>query len=214
MPELVEHQAIVENFESIITGAEEWIIVASPVLSFRKELFVKLAEAATRGIRLTIVTGSEPDPVAAQLLSVLRNTSVHCIDGFNARIIYNEKVMLITSMSLEDLHAGRTLDYGLLVKKTEEGEVFVKTDLWIKLMIDISATFMFEPGSAEYSLKTEKRYQGFCVYCGIPVSFNSSKPFCGMCSGKARDGDSGTRCHSCGTTFNREQAEILCDSCK
>lgn len=214
MPEALESAIIANEIENIITMSGEYILFVSPGIHLTEPVFIKLAEASVRGVRITILSGTVPDPAATRLLSVIKNLALICVENLNARCYFNESRLIITSMGLDDMVNSSAVNTGIMLK--------ADSDLYNSIRREFEAVsgsgikIILEPGSDEHKISSDATYRGFCIGCGMPVTFNPARPYCNMCrntfSSDSHD-TPGNYCHSCGCESPVTITQNICIKC-
>lgn len=217
MPQLIESHEIAAEIELIISQAGHDILIASPVIHLTESLFIKLAEASVRGVKIKILCGTVPDPAATRLLSVLKNLALICAENMNARCYFNESRVLITSMGLDDMLNTMAVNTGFLLTADNDNELYGTIRRVIETVSGNGIQILLEPGSDEHKITSDAIYRGFCVGCGMPVTFNPARPYCNMCrnifASDAHD-TPGNFCHSCGCESPVTITQTLCIKCR
>ena len=217
MPQFIQPDDIIPQMELLIDQTRETVWFVSPDIHLTEPVFVKLGGASARGVKINIFIGTEPDPLAAQLLSVIQNVELYCLENLNARCYLNEENMLITSMSLGDMQGPVKHDIAILINSTIDSELNNTIRADIDSMVISYVGIGLIPGSGDHTLKADAMYQGFCISCGMPVSYNTENPFCQMCGRSVRTANedfNGFYCHSCGTEFSVNTPVPLCAECE
>lgn len=222
MPEFIMSDNISLNIKKIITGAREKLCIVLPVLSMNMELYELLRESSVKNISISVLYGrSELDPREAEALVELKNLRLHYLPVINSRCYYNENLMLFTSMNIHEFTGTGMLDMGILISCNSDHELYVKASEEISVMIDTAEKIRrdVEEELARFR-ETGQRpyvYQGFCILCNMPVSFNREQPYCRECSqksGKPLPPDTaGLYCHSCGKKSEVTVSAPLCAVC-
>lgn len=216
MPETVESGNIVNEIEQVISRARQFMVIASPVINLTENMFIKLAGASALGVKINFLTGTVPDPAVTRLLSVLKNLTLTYVENMNARCYLNESLLLVTSMSLDDMSVISSTDIAVLFTVNKDKEIYDSVIRSIEEVKLKGIKIMFEPGSDEQIISTDKTYRGFCVLCRMPVTFNPVKPYCGACRKVYESGEStcGNFCHSCGADYAAALENNLCNKCR
>lgn len=216
MPQFIEPDEIITRILLLVEQAQHEFWLVSPDIHLTEPVFIRLAGASARGVKLNILMGTEPDPVTAQLLSVLQNTGLSCMGNLNVRCYFNEENIVVTSMSLGDMQGPANHDIALFISTRYDTELYNAIRSYIDSLFLCSVGIGLIPGSPDHTLKAEGKYRGFCIDCAMPVSYNMERPFCPAC-GKPDVGTGknyrGNYCHSCGKQYAVTVSFPLCDEC-
>lgn len=217
MPQIVEPGEIKDTIENIVARALRDILIVSPVIQLTESMFIKIAEASVRSVKISILCATMPDPAAAKLLSVIKNLRLNVSENINAKCYFNESSALITSMGLDDMINTMAINTGIMISTTDDNGLYNSLLKCFQKQFNSSLRVLLDPCSDEQKIVSETTYRGFCISCGMPVTFNQSRPYCNMCR---KDFESGADdipadfCHSCGKKHAVSLKENLCFICR
>jgi len=223
MSEFITSGNIAFQIKKIITEARENIYIVVPALAMTRELYELLKDASERNINISFLYGNnELDPSEIATLAELKNFKLHCIPDINSRCYYNETVMLITSMNIYEFSDNNRFDMGVLIYRDSDRELYTKASNEISSMIEMAQKIMkdFEEELARLRESGQKPYvyQGFCIRCAMPITFNIEQPYCRACSVKSEpcsESEAGEfYCHSCGRKAEVTGRSPLCTECR
>lgn len=216
MPELIASPQIPGTIELITEQAGSVIYIVSPEIHLTETLFMNLAQASSRGVSIHILCGTVPEPAAARLLSVLKNVTLGCVDNMNSRCYFNEQLMAVTSMELENTVNSSAMNTGILISKINDSHLYNSILKEIDAALLGSVKLRFSADGGETLEVPDAVYRGFCIGCGMPVTFNPERPFCNMCRHNytsAGNNERGGFCHSCGCPCDVTLSQSLCRKC-
>jgi hypothetical protein len=128
MAKFLTTTAITSELENIIKNATKKVVLLSPYVQINKILFERLQEASERGIEITLIYGKEDlKSTEKKQIEVIKNLKLYFYKNLHAKCYLNEKEIIITSMNLYEFSERNNREMGVLIKKTEDKELFEET---------------------------------------------------------------------------------------
>jgi len=201
------------TIETIITEAEERLVLMSPYWKWPDELHTRVKQADRRGVQITVVFGKK-DLARDQLdrMAELKNSELLYCEALHAKCYANEKLLVVSSLNLYESSQGSNREMSVSLEKGEEAfaaamrEVLSIVDASKKITPVSQQPFRIGSAPAGRVADSAERKQvaadGYCIRCRCPLEFNLRKPFCYQCWDEWAAGDAPTHrrdyCHACG----------------
>lgn len=219
MAELLDSAKSSYRIEEIIKNSEEKLALLTPVFRLSEKLFGLLKEASERGVRITVIfCTDELEPVEKILISELSHIEICHSPELNARCYFNEREMIITSMSLHDIQERKNGDISMLISRSSDSSLYDNAAEFFESIHNSSVKLVTDTAETDKKpSQTAAAYHGFCIRCAMPISFNIKKPYCRQCM---NDRNSETDvaaeekyCHSCARKTSVRIEFPLCKEC-
>ena len=205
------------QIEDIINSAKNRLVLISPFLQLSETLFQTLKGADRRKVKITLVHGKrELKPEERSQLKQLDNLSLRFLENLHAKCFFNEEHMVITSMNLYDFSEQNNREMGVLLSTKDDGDVFRDAVKEAKLIVE-SSTIDNLGKHKEVSYHPRTKQKGYCIRCGIPISYDLNRPLCPDCFSEwvvwQNPYYEEHCCHTCGKPAPTSRAKPLCFSC-
>ncbi len=214
MPELLDSKETSDLIEKIITSADETVYLIFPVFRFSHKIYEFLKNTSNRGTGIIIVFRTdELTPVEKIHIAELHNIEVYCSSELNACCYFNESEMLFSSMNINDIHERKSGDINLYFDKINDEKIY--NEIKVKCQALIESSVQLVPGNNEKSGNSNdpEIYHGFCIRCGMPVTFNLNRPYCRQCLADYKNIKTENYCHLCAEKMPVSAENPLCDRC-
>lgn len=111
--------------DRLLSEANNEIVLFCPVLKLQESIILRLQQADQRNVRITLLFGKERGQTKGMRWHKdLKNLRILYHDKLNTCIYRNEKELILTSLGLENVNAGITLDLGVLITKMRDRKAF------------------------------------------------------------------------------------------
>lgn len=125
MAEFLTTRGISHHIEDLIIKCKTKLVLVSPYLKLSQLFYQRLKDAATRGVRITIVYGKkELKPEEEGRLAELQNIQVYYFKDLHAKCYFNETKMVITSMNMYEFSEINNREMGVLIDRATDKKLF------------------------------------------------------------------------------------------
>ena len=180
---------IIGNILPIFDEAQERIVVVSPWIKLWDRAKLALQKANERDVKIRFIVRKEAKLATNEDIAwLLRNKVEVCqAKRLHAKIYFNEKTVLLSSMNLHQTSALIALDFGITLQAAPD-QKFVRE--YVDKDIMALAT------------KWGQTRRGHCIRCPKSIELDIGKPYCKSCYDERKpDQERGRQenfCHSCG----------------
>lgn len=233
MAEFYSTKGISHRIDEIIANSNSKVILMSPYLKISQFNLDRIKEASNRGVDITIIYGKdELKKEERESLSTIEKLNLYFFKNLHAKCYFNEKEMIITSMNLYDYSEMNNREMGVSLKKSEDKDAFEKAYKEAKAIKDGSEHKKLknsrQSGQTKKSInnksnskdrynKKYKKHEGYCIRCGMELSFNPGQPLCRDCydswSWYGNIDYPEKYCHMCGKHEETTMEKPLCYNC-
>lgn len=231
MAELLTTSGVTFNLERIIKEASEKLVLVSPYLKINERLRQMLEDQDRFKIDIRVVYGkNELQPAENNWLRSMASIRTSYCKNLHAKCFLNESEALITSMNLYEFSQVNNEEMGILVKRSDDPDLYAKIYEEASRLIRTSDELRVEvkvvkPDPPEKkktppkrtASKTKKTQPAYCIRCATTIPFSMDRPLC------EKDYKSWARyedpeyqeeyCHSCGKERDTSYAKPVCLSC-
>jgi hypothetical protein len=128
MAKFLTTAAVILGVENIIENANKKLVLISPFVQISKILLERLQQASQRGVEIILIYGKgELKTTEKKQFETIENLTLYFYENLHAKCYFNEKEMVITSMNLYEFSEKHNREMGVLIKKTEDKELFEDT---------------------------------------------------------------------------------------
>ncbi len=216
------------TIETIITEAEERLVLMSPYWKWPYELHTRVKQADRRGVHITVVFGKK-DLARDQRdrMAELKNSELLYCETLHAKCYANEKLLVVSSLNLYESSQGSNREMSVSLERGEEA--FSAAMREVLSIVDASERIAplsqqpFRDAGAAAGILTERAERvrtasnGYCIRCRCPLELNPGKPFCYQCWDEWAGGDEPTHrrdyCHRCGERRDTSLDRPVCLPC-
>lgn len=224
MPDFLQSKQPLAAIDQVITAARERLVLVSPYLKISNLIWRALADAAHRGVQITVVARKDADNKGAEEeLLKLPGVSVYLVERLHAKCYYNEASLVLTSLNLSE---ASEQNYEMGVRFSSAEPVYAEAVLEVQSIIRHS-TPLANPARAKTLRATagaapgnrgegpRARQKASCIRCGTDVRRNPDAPLCRVCwttwAVYSNPEYPERFCHDCGreadTTMNRPRCK-------
>jgi len=168
----------------IINESEKEIIIISPYIKLKNDVFDKLNRATKRGVKIKLVYGKKK--LSDEELHKLYNLNIQTkyISNLHSKIYINEYRCIISSMNLYEYSQQKNIEIGYLINKQNTDYSHLINQLKKEKVIDFNT-------------------HNHCIRCNTKIEFNKHKPLCKSCYSSwvkfRNEHYKENFCHLCGT---------------
>ncbi|NQW17107.1 MAG: hypothetical protein HQ478_06425 [Chloroflexi bacterium] len=229
MAEFLTTSGVTYNLERLINEATERLILVSPYLKINDRLRQLLEDRDRFKIDIRVIYGkSELQPSESKWLGEQSSIRSSYCKNLHAKCFLNESEALITSMNLYEFSQVNNQEMGILIKKVDDPELYLKVYEETSRLIRISEEVRVEveivppeptkkPAAKKAGSKKVAAEQGHCIRCGTDIPFGVERPLCDKdyrTWSRYEDVDyEEGYCHSCGEERDTTYARPLCRTC-
>ena len=201
---------VATNILRIFDDAGEYVVAVSPWLHLWGHVKNAITKAKKNGIDIFLVIRKEDNPRDNRKNDLEwlweRNITVFQAEGLHAKIYFNEKRVLLSSMNLLSSSSRNSLEIAYTLNgKDRQDQVrqYVKQSV-IGIASELAAppSASPTPAHAKAAPAHPAKPQGFCLRCKRAIDLNEGKPLCHSCYAvwtQWGDPDYIERyCHKCG----------------
>ncbi len=211
----------------LIDGAQRRLVLVSPFIELWPALTNAIDRAAARGVETSLIArgGPEAEKNACTLRPIQRSLAfVGFVERLHAKVYLNEEAAILTSMNLVKGSALNTIEVSAFIEKrwakTEYQQLRRICDTLIETSKEDELRLEAERAAAAKAsgdVRGRAPKRGFCIRCGVRVSFALVMPLCEDCFAtwnrhKNKDYEEGY-CHKCGERCDTTFGEPLCIDC-
>ena len=217
MAEFLTTHGTAYQIENIIKGAKRDLYLVSPYLQLSGILFERLVDADKRGVKIYIIYGKdELNEEQWKQLEKLKNLKAYFSQNLHAKCYFNEAIMIITSMNMYEYSEKNNKEMGVLINRVDDEKVFTDAEHELYSIIENAEEHHYSKINVEadskLGTKANKKYKkGYCIRCGINLSYNPGKPYCLPCyevwASFSNPLYEERFCHSCGKTVGTTTLE-------
>lgn len=133
--------------EGMMMDAKEHLTLCFPRLYFTSAFWVRLIDAYERGVKIRMVFASdELDVYQRDSINHWSEMELYYCPNLNARCYFNEKLMLQTSMDIQEFDEKPNRDMGILIDSDVDQLLFRQAQLEIASLINSSQRIeLFHP---------------------------------------------------------------------
>ncbi len=219
----------------IFDEAEEYAIVVSPWLDLWGHVRNAITRAQSRGLTdIYVFIRKEGETSATQRSSLAwllrRNVRIFEVDRLHAKIYFNEKTVLLSSMNLMESSALNSVEFAYSIKDAIT-QLFIRrwvTEDVMQIASEIGNASSKSEGASQGTITVDvletaikqvgEASSGFCIKCRRTIDLDPMEPLCDGCDAQMpkdppsfeyEDG----YCHSCGQVSLIAWYAPLCDTC-
>lgn len=229
MAEFLSTDGIISQLETIINSAKTELVLISPLVKLPDIIFKCIKGADKRRVKTKLVfTKVRINQGTIDQLKRLSNLSMYYSQNLHAKCYFNETVMVITSLGLNNLFELKNIEMGVLVTKRsdtdvynaaikESGEIIKRAEKigLEKAVTDKRVYFQENANTSNQVAYTE----GFCIRCKKKIILDPSTPYCRNCYYEWLEWDyedpgyKEKYCHHCGNKWAASLESPLCGTC-
>jgi hypothetical protein len=234
MADFLTTNGTVHYVEQIISGAKERIVLISPYLQISPIFRQRLADAAGRGVPITVVMRQIHDELREWLLSV-PGLALYELPILHAKCYFNERLLVLTSFNFYE-HSQRNREMGVAVAvgdpmyadaRTEAESILREASRvstpgksakpgTVNLAPPPKSTPTLKPTSTPKPMVAPKA-RGFCIRCAGQVTLNPTAPLCRECWTVwvvfENEEYPEKFCHECGRRADTSKVRPRCERC-
>ena len=235
MAKFITTSEISASLEKIITTADKNLILLSPFLKFSSRIAQSLVAASGKGVQIKLVYGKGKEKLKVgdkRLLNQLKGLRLYYLENLHAKCYFNEENMIITSMNLYEYSQLNNKEFGLLINRAEDRELFenaFRESLSIIEQVNPENIEDFKPVSKKTPIDNAFASQlfklsgpapkktGMCISCSKTIPHNLHRPFCFDCYNNWFEDSAFNEhelyCHSCGNSWETTKNKPQCINC-
>jgi phosphatidylserine/phosphatidylglycerophosphate/cardiolipin synthase-like enzyme len=195
---------------AIVTNASRGVTFVTPYLGLWVHLKNAMEEAIARGVAISfVVRAGEKKQI--QEVKWLRDHKIRVyeVPNLHAKIYFNERQVLVSSMNIYDASTTNSLEFAMLVRNEKDARKLREYVIRMAGRTDSSfRAAISTTGDAQVA---------FCIRDRTGMGFNMSMPLCDKCYPKwakyKNRSYTEKYCHSCGKSIETTFARPLCSSC-
>ena len=242
MAKFLTTKACSSEIEEIVRQAGEKIWLISPYIKIDEQLKERLQARDGDGIDMRLIHGKKKlRKSESEWLNSLDSLEIRFRENLHAKCYMNEDVALITSLNLYKYSQIHNDEWGILVSRFDDEELYRRI-FEEAVLISANSVVEKEPvkrsrpttkgrtSSQKRGRKKTKRSQkrtarrkpslpktGVCIRKGEPIEFDLTKPYCDKCFRswnryKNREYPE-NKCHACGLGWEADMDRPLCLDC-
>jgi len=231
MAKFITTSEISANLEKIISTAEKNLILLSPYLKLSSSIAQSLIAASDKCVQIRLVYGKGKEKLKVgdrRVLNLLHGVKLYYLEKLHAKCYFNEEDMIITSMNLHEYSQRNNNEFGILINRTKDKELFENAFRESLAIIEqvtpeniedfklvskkVSNDNTFASQLFKLSEHASKKV-GTCISCSKTIPLNLHRPFCFGCYNDwiadSEFNEYELYCHTCGdsweTTINKPQ---------
>ena len=222
MGKFLTTREITDKIDKIIRDAEKKIILTSPYVQMDKRIIEALLEALkhNKNLQITLIYGKRELPARERKkLKDLnsekeslrdKNINVYYRESLHAKCYMNENVAIVTSMNLHEYSQVNNDEFGIMVTKGDEKELYSSIEKEVNRIIEYSE-------KKDLSEKSSDKEMGYCIRCGKRIPLDPMHPYCRECYAKwnkyKNKNYEEKYCHVCGKSHKSTINRPACTSC-
>lgn len=184
MAKFLPTKKISSEIEDILRSKQK-ITLVSPYLKLSKDFRELLKVRNDKEIKTTIIFGKqELNHDELSFLMVQRSIYLKFYETLHGKCYFNDDTMIITSMNLHEYSMQNNKEFGILLKKDEDKQLFEDVLEEIDLIERNSKEFEFRSVQKDYARKQENNNNnqingdGYCIRCGTRIKLSPDHPYC------------------------------------
>lgn len=136
MPQFLTTIKTSAAIEDIIKKAKKRIVLISPYLKLTKQLYLRLNDAAQKGIPITVVYGkSELRNEEQEQILALKGIKLLFLQDLHAKCYFNEQELIVTSMNMYEFSEKNNYEMGVLFSASADKEIYDEVILEAALFV-------------------------------------------------------------------------------
>jgi hypothetical protein len=220
MAKFLNTAGIIHQADEMMRQARRELFLVTPFLQLSQTFSERLAEAARRGVRVTIIYGKEAlRPEERTKLEVIERLDLRYLENLHAKCYLGEDRVVVASMNLYE-YSSRNREMGVMLTRAEEPEAFEEARSEVHSILSASqsrplraaAGGRVRTGAEKVPLK-----HGYCIRCADPLAYMPDRPLCRTCYSTWAQWENEEYeenfCHRCGQERVTSFARPLCSPC-
>lgn len=231
MAKFLTTKSVAAEIENIIINARTRIVLVSPYISISNIYIQNLKSMALKGVRIQFVFREKDlKQIEIDKLKTIPKLELYYNSELHAKCYFNESKMIITSLNLYDYSEKNNREFGVLVDKSEDNQMFQDAASEVGRIIEHSTEINIEK-IKPIDLPKKKEVlidevfdrdefiddSGYCIRCSDTIEFNPEKPMCYTCFKvwqQYEDPDYTEKfCHACGSNAKTSMNKPLDRKC-